>query len=123
MTMSDVSDVVVGVEIAPPFIVIEILHLAAHDVERLFVRDAQIASEQLPSCFQNGVSLCHARKSVISSKRARFAAIDRWLICKYSFSGRCFCWYAARQTLMQRRLNTSGHNASNSFSVSANSLV
>ena len=46
MTMTDMRDVVVSVEITPALIVVEILHRAAHDVQRLLIRDAQIPPEQ-----------------------------------------------------------------------------
>src|SRR5688572_12878162 len=121
MTMPDVRDIVVSVEIAPAFIVVKILHLAAHDIQRLLISDAQIPPEQLLSCFQNGSDPCHPRKSVLNN-RGRIVSIARWLTCKYLLSGLCCCWCAARQTLIHRRINTSGHNASSSTCVSANSL-
>ena len=53
MTMTNMRDVVVSIEITPAFVVVEILHRAAHDVQRLLVRDTQITPEQPVSRFQS----------------------------------------------------------------------
>jgi hypothetical protein len=45
--------VVVSIEITPALIVVEILHLATHDVQWLLVRNAQIPTEQSPSHFKH----------------------------------------------------------------------
>ena len=49
VAVADEGDVVVGVEIGPARLVVEILHPAAHDLERLAVGDAEVAAEELPA--------------------------------------------------------------------------
>ena len=43
--MTDVSDVVVSVEILAPFVIVEVLHLTANDFQRILVGDAQISTK------------------------------------------------------------------------------
>ena len=49
MAVADEGDVVVGVEIGPPGLVVEILHPAADDLQGFAVGDAEIAAEEPPA--------------------------------------------------------------------------
>src|ERR1700754_1382913 len=46
MTMTDVRDVVISVEISPPLIVKEILHLATHNLHRVAISNTQVSPQQ-----------------------------------------------------------------------------
>jgi hypothetical protein len=87
--MADMRNVVVCIEVLPPLVIEQILHLPAYDIQRLLIRDAQISPKQPPSRLQNISYPCHLLKSACN--RGKFSSIAGWLICKYSFSGRCCC--------------------------------
>jgi hypothetical protein len=53
--MTDVRHVVVRVEISPPFVVVQILHIAANDLHGVAVGDAEIASQQSLTLFECGL--------------------------------------------------------------------
>ena len=59
MTMTDVGDVVVSVEIFLALIVIQVLHGTTNDFDRVLVSDAQVMSKQsLASCECVGFAQC-----------------------------------------------------------------
>ena len=49
MTVPHVRHVIVGVDILPPDVVVEILHPAALDFDRRAIRDAQVSAERMPA--------------------------------------------------------------------------
>ena len=51
MTMADVSDVVVSVQITPAFLVVKVLHRPTHDIDRLLVSKAQVTPEEASTLF------------------------------------------------------------------------
>ena len=72
MTMAHVTHVVDGVEILPLIFIVQVLHNAPHDIERLFVRDAQGRSDVLSPGRAEGFvfyrCVLHARLNVSKAR-------------------------------------------------------
>ena len=116
MAVADVRDVVVGVEILPAGLVVEVLHPAADDLDGLAVGDREVRADDplaAPPAFPRRA--CRAARGTPPRPppdRARRApgsvgAIGPWLIPRYSSPGRCRCWRSATQTLVHSRRSTS----------------
>ncbi len=102
VTMSYVAHVVDRIEILPLVFVVQILHDAPHDLERLLVRDAQGGSDVPLPGREKGVVFCrcvlHASVKRLKARTGStwaslFSAsqADRSEILRYSFAGFCLC--------------------------------
>src|SRR6266498_5590361 len=71
MAMPHMGHVVVCVRVLSPFIVIEILHPAADDLDRVFVGNTQIATEKSFTCGQCVGFVGNRRESTGETKGCR----------------------------------------------------
>ena len=69
VTVTDVWDVVVRIEVAPPGLVEEVLHRAAHHLKRPSITDADVAADEPPARRENLV-VRHAYTSFQSASKS-----------------------------------------------------
>ena len=113
MTVTHVWNVVVGVDVAPPGLVEEVLHRAADHLQRPPIADADVAADEPPARRENLV-VGHPRRSRIAASAGNVRRIGCWLTARYSSSDRCACCHAAMHALMQSRRHANGNTAARS---------